>query len=98
MEKKIDELQGTYDKLIAVKSEIAALKQMQEVLEAALKTAIGAGNTGVIGGKPVARWSQYETTVFQQKAFKEENSDTYQRYCTVETRNRFALVSEDENE
>lgn len=93
----IDDCAGTVMQLIDVKSQIAELKEMQTLLESKLKVIIGAGNTGTMNGLPVLRYSEYETTVFQQTKFKTENPDLAARYSTTETRTRFALVASDDN-
>ena len=93
----IKEYDGTLEFLKDVKAQIAALKEQQTMLEDKLKGIIGENNVGTMNGKPVAKYSSYETAVFRQKNFKDENPDMVARYTTIETRTRFVLIDEDQN-
>ena len=94
----ISHLQGTINKLIEVKAEIADLEIMKKQLEETIKEAIGDDEIGTIDDKKVATYTKYVARVFDTASFKERERATYDRYCKDSERTRFALIIEDENQ
>ena len=90
----IDDFEGTYNELVDIMAEIAKLEESKTLLQDELKRIIGEGNTGLIAGKPVAKWRVYTTTRLDQTAIKNELPELAARYSKTSVTKSFVLIQD----
>lgn len=67
-------------------------EQAKQRAENALKAMMGNATIGLVGGKPVVRWTRFTTKVLDQKALCEAYPEILASFTREEPRQRFSLI------
>ena len=84
---------GNVEALLAVRAQIAALKDTETRLRQAIEHQLGDHGTGTLDGTPVISWMPVKSRRFDQAAFKKAHPDLAAEFVTTSESRPFKVVA-----